>query len=163
MTRQHISGDPHGVHMKTEITDKPSKTDVNALLDGLNEYNYSIVPRDYRTVAVFVREKGRLIGGAYGASVWDWIHLKYLWVHPAHRETGVGSHMIKELEREAERRGVIGIHLDTFSFQAVPFYEKNGFEIFGVVENHSRGHRRYYLKKVIETNKELKAAGKPAP
>ncbi len=149
--------------MKTEVTDTPSKADVNALLDGLNEYNYSMATQDYRTVAVFVREKGRLIGGAYGASVWDWIHLKYLWVHKAYRETGVGSHIIKELEREAGRRGVIGIHLDTFSFQALPFYEKNGFEIFGVIEDHPRGHRRYYLKKVIDRNKEQKATGKHAP
>ena len=31
------------------------------------------------------------------------------------------------------------------------FYEKQGYEVFGVLEDCPKGHCRYYLKKVIST------------
>jgi hypothetical protein len=37
--------------------------------------------------------------------------------------------------------------LDTFSFQARPFYEKLGYEVFGQLEDYPRGHSRYFLQK----------------
>lgn len=42
------------------------------------------------------------------------------------------------------------IHLDTFDFQAKDFYLKHGDEIFGVLEDCSKGYKRYYMKKVLE-------------
>ena len=41
------------------------------------------------------------------------------------------------------------MHLDPFDFQAKEFYEKNGFEVFGILENCPPGHTRYYMKKEI--------------
>lgn len=41
------------------------------------------------------------------------------------------------------------VHLDTFDFQAKDFYLKNGYEVFGVLEDCPKGHKRYYLKKNI--------------
>ncbi len=32
-------------------------------------------------------------------------------------------------------------HLDTFDFQARGFYEKNGFHVFGTIENYRSGTR----------------------
>ena len=138
--------------MKFETTDTPAKTDVDALIAGLDDHNYSVVSRDWRDLGVFLRSDGCVVAGAYGASVWDWIHIKFLWVHPDHRESGLGTRIMKEVEEEAVRRGCIGIHLDTFSFQALPFYEKLGFEIFGQIEEHPKGQKRHYLKKLINTN-----------
>ncbi|MEA3146360.1 MAG: hypothetical protein QOI53_1859, partial [Verrucomicrobiota bacterium] len=34
-----------------------------------------------------------------------------------------------------------------FDFQARGFYEKNGFHVFGTIENYPIGHERYYLIK----------------
>lgn len=132
-----------------ETTDAPAQSDVDALLAGLNEYNYAVAPRDWRALGVFLRSEETIIGGAYGASVWDWVHLKFLWVHAERRTAGLGSEIMQAVEEETVRRGCIGIHLDTFSFQALPFYEKLGFEIFGTIEDHPQGGKRYYLKKLI--------------
>lgn len=41
------------------------------------------------------------------------------------------------------------IILDTFDFQAKNFYIKQGYEIFGILDNCPEGHKRYYMKKNI--------------
>ncbi|WP_419727432.1 hypothetical protein [Terrisporobacter petrolearius] len=41
------------------------------------------------------------------------------------------------------------IHLDTFDFQAKDFYIKNGYEIFGVLDECPKNHKRYFLKKSL--------------
>lgn len=50
-------------------------------------------------------------------------------------------------EDEGRLRGCIGVYLDTFDFQARPFYEKLGFTVFGTLEDYPPGHRRFFLKK----------------
>ena len=42
------------------------------------------------------------------------------------------------------------IHLDTFDFQAKDFYIKHGYEVFGVLDECPKKHKRYYLKKLIK-------------
>ena len=44
------------------------------------------------------------------------------------------------------------IHLDTCDFQSKDFYLKQGYEIFGVLDNCPKGHKRYYLKKMLLAN-----------
>ena len=35
----------------------------------------------------------------------------------------------------------------TFSFQALTFYERNGFEVVATIDDHPRGHRNHLLRK----------------
>jgi hypothetical protein len=51
------------------------------------------------------------------------------------------------MEAEAIRRGCHGAFLDTFSYQARPFYEKLGYEVFGTLEDYPPGHQRFYMRK----------------
>jgi hypothetical protein len=39
--------------------------------------------------------------------------------------------------------------LDTFDFQVKAFYEKLGYELFGILDDCPPGHRRYFLKKAL--------------
>jgi hypothetical protein len=41
-------------------------------------------------------------------------------------------------------------HLDTFDWQTKEFYLKHGYEVFGVLDDCPPGHKRYYMKKVLE-------------
>ena len=53
-------------------------------------------------------------------------------------------------EGEAKRRGCHGAHLDTLSSQALPFYQKLGYTVFGQIDDLPVGHARYYLKKSLK-------------
>jgi hypothetical protein len=41
------------------------------------------------------------------------------------------------------------VNLDTMSFQSRPFYEKHGYQVFGVLEDHPLGHNRYFMRKLL--------------
>ena len=77
----------------------------------------------------------------------DWLHIKYLWVTSDHRKQGLGSKLMSLAEEEAQNRQCLGLHLDTFSFQALDFYLGLGFEVFGEIKDHPEGGRRYFLSK----------------
>lgn len=54
------------------------------------------------------------------------------------------------MEDFAVEKGCRFIYLDTFSFQAPGFYKKNGYEIFGMLEDHPKGFNQYFLHKKLE-------------
>lgn len=43
-----------------------------------------------------------------------------------------------------------GRFLTTHSFQARPFYERFGYEVFGELSDHPAGHILYFMKKTLE-------------
>ena len=47
------------------------------------------------------------------------------------------------------RRGCKNAHLDTLSFQALDFYKKYGYIVFGQIADLPPGHTRYYLRKTL--------------
>jgi len=55
-------------------------------------------------------------------------------------------------EREAIARGCGSAFLDTFSFQALPFYVSLGYKVFGELADYPLGHRRYFLRKSLQVN-----------
>jgi hypothetical protein len=52
-------------------------------------------------------------------------------------------------QRQARPQDCTDAFLDTFSFQARPFYEKLGYHIFGTLENHPAGHQHYFMTKKL--------------
>jgi GNAT superfamily N-acetyltransferase len=142
----------HTSKSKITIEENPSEQDVRAVREGLNGFNRLHAPdEDYRPVALFLREAdGRVSGGLLGETYWGWLHIGILWLEEKKRGLGYGSQLLAAAEQEAVRRGCRRAHLDTLSFQALPFYEKNGYSVFGVLDDLPAGHRRFFLfKKLI--------------
>ncbi|MCV4754139.1 GNAT family N-acetyltransferase, partial [Escherichia coli] len=64
------------------------------------------------------------------------------------RGTGVGSQLIKTAEEEARRKGCRHALVDTVSFQARPFYEKQGYQVQMSLQDYPyQGMQRHYLSK----------------
>ena len=54
---------------------------------------------------------------------------------------------MRQAEDIAVGRGCTGVWLDTFAFQALGFYGKLGYSIFGELKDHPRGVTQYWLQK----------------
>src|SRR6185437_10156380 len=102
---------------------------------GLDAYNRThIGDYTYARLGVFAYadpERQTLIGGVFGDLIWDWLHIDSLWVDEAYRGRGVGGALMRHAEEMARAQGIVNVHLETTGFQALPFYRKLGFEVFG--------------------------------
>jgi ribosomal protein S18 acetylase RimI-like enzyme len=129
--------------------DDAAPEDLQILSDGINSYTAKKVTGGARRdLTFFLRDaEGTIVGGVHGNSGWDWLYVSDLWVSETVRGNGYGTALMREAELEAVNRGCRNIYLDTFSFQAVDFYLKLGFTIFGELENFPPGHRRVFLHK----------------
>jgi ribosomal protein S18 acetylase RimI-like enzyme len=74
-----------------------------------------------------------------------------LWVHDSLRHRGIGTRLMELAEEKARERGCQYAYLDTFSFQACPFYKRLGYEVFGTLDDFPNGHKRYFMKKSLHT------------
>jgi GNAT superfamily N-acetyltransferase len=133
------------------LTDSPAPTDLRVLGEALSGYNAAQgAPVDWLPLALFVRdEHGSVIGGLNGNTCWGWLHVSCLWVEERLRGRGYGSRLLAEAEREALRRGCHHAYLDTFDFQALPFYQKQGYTVFGEQKDMPLGHTRYFVQKAL--------------
>ena len=53
------------------------------------------------------------------------------------------------MESYAIEKDFTKCHLETTSFQALDFYRKNGYEIFGTLNDKPPGHISYFFKKEL--------------
>ena len=131
----------------SELHDDPA---AKAALEGLTAFNAPFVgPHGYKPLSLVVRreEGGEPAGGAFGWCYGAWFFLHYFFLPEDLRGAGLGARLIARLEAEAKARGCIGAHVDTFSFQARPFYEAQGFRVFGTITDQPPGHARHFLFK----------------
>jgi GNAT superfamily N-acetyltransferase len=131
------------------VESQPHPDDIRFLEDRLYEYNVEQtgVP-DGQWLAVFLRDAQQTIRA--GAEGWTWCgscFIRTIWVHRDLRGQGIGTQLLHAVEQEARVRGCQQIVLTSYSFQAPGFYQKCGFEVFAVLEDHPRQHREYYLRK----------------
>lgn len=104
-------------------------------------------PEIFRNLVVLSRIGGELVGGLIGYTHWNWLFVKQLWVAEAVRRNGVGRSLMRAAEHEAHARGCLHAHCDTFDFQALPFYQALGYNVFGRLDDYPVGHTRYFLQK----------------
>jgi GNAT superfamily N-acetyltransferase len=76
-----------------------------------------------------------------------------LWIDESVRRQGYGKQLLHAAEQEALRRDCRAAHLDTMSFQALPFYERQGYSVFGVLDDLPVGEKRIFLCKRLNQNK----------
>jgi GNAT superfamily N-acetyltransferase len=131
------------------IPENPSAEDREAVLAPLRAYNESHAgpPRVEPVAILLTNDDGETVGGLWGKTAYDWLFVEFLAVPEASRGQDLGTALMREAEGVARARGCCGIWLDTFAFQARGFYEKLGFSVFGTLEDHPVGSRRFFLSK----------------
>ena len=141
-----------------EERDEALEQYVERRLEGYNERQSPWVlqkrmpGRGPRPLSVYLRNSdGDTFGGVIGYTLWDWLHIEYLWVWEELRGQGWGSALIRSLEDAARQRGCRHAQVYTWSFQAPDFYGKLGYRIVGRLDDYPPGHTDYWLRKDFET------------
>lgn len=107
-------------------------------------------PSDAQPVSIALRTpQGATVAGLNGVSHWRWLYVRHVFVAPTRRGQGLGRELMALAEREARRRGCVGVYLDTFSEGAASFYERLGFARCGRIEDFPVGGARIFLRKTL--------------
>ena len=134
----------------------PDEADEAVVVDGLRAFNKaSGGPTGYQPIAVLLKDdSGAVVGGLTGRALYDWLYIELLHIPQTLRGQGMGSRLMQRADDFARQRGLAGVWVDTFEFQARGFYEKLGYIVFGTLEDHPRGGRRYFLQKRFDAASE---------
>lgn len=137
--------------MNITVTDDLRAEDSEEISHHLMAYNRKFVGEILnKKIGVFVLdENGNKIAGLTGSTVGNWLSIELLWVSEALRGEGVGSKLIEAAEQQALASGCRFARVDTFSFQARPFYEKLGYQLQMTLHNYPVEHERYFFTKIL--------------
>ncbi|QND38341.1 GNAT family N-acetyltransferase [Rhizobium leguminosarum bv. viciae] len=134
-----------------ELTASPSPEELAAITDALSAFNNSDVgPSDRRPLAVLIRDTdGKVTGGLSGFTARGWLFTQMLYIPDTLRGTGISGTILTKAEEEARARGCRGAWIDTFSPQALRVYLRQGYEVFGELEDFPEGRTRSFLRKSL--------------
>jgi len=106
-----------------------------------------------RALRIFLRNQANeVVGGVVANCFGGWVYIALLWIEKSLRNRGYGTRLMQLVEAEAIQLGCQNAHVDTYSFEAQPFYERLGYELFATLENYPPDHCKYFLKKrLVET------------
>jgi GNAT superfamily N-acetyltransferase len=100
---------------------------------------------------IIVKNGNDIIGGICSdIYLWKILYVNVIFVDEDYRHQGIGSLLLRKVEEEAIAIGSHLAHLDTFDWQAKDFYIKQGYEVFGELDDCPLGHKRFYMKKVLK-------------
>jgi len=117
---------------------------------GLDEANDAAgVLQDVKPLSAFVRDGGRVVGGAVGRTWGECCELQQLWIDAAYRRRGLGERLLRGFEQRAAERGCTLVYLTTFSFQAPAFYEGRGYRVVHELRGYAHGVRKFTMSRQI--------------
>ena len=141
--------------MNIEIERNPSKAEADLLSRGIKSFNEETVrdlepAEEEKRFHVMARDdEGSLQGGIRATCYWNTLHIELLWISETARGSGIGRKLIQKAEAFARDNGCENALVETTSWQARPFYEKNGYNHMATLEDRPKGHSSHYLTKVL--------------
>ena len=140
-----------GERLTIELDLAPRGEDIDRVRAGLTAFNDSAArPATQTPIALYVRDAdGAIRGGLVGYVAWQWLSVDLLWVDQPLRGQGYGAALLAQAEQAAREVGCVAVRLDTYEFQARPFYERHGYTVYGELEGYPAGTRTYLLTKAL--------------
>ncbi|WP_293751086.1 GNAT family N-acetyltransferase [uncultured Paraglaciecola sp.] len=137
--------------MNIEVLENPEQDLIEYLDKKIADFNWANWEVSERTpLAVQIKNaQGEVVAGAAGRTFGDWLLLNTLWVSDELRGQNIGSQILKEIEQAAKKRGCTQCLLDTLNFQAMPFYEKHGYQTQWVQQGYPKTGCKYYMLKAL--------------
>lgn len=120
-----------------------------AILGPLVAYNVNVAgPSNHAPFALLLQDdNGATQGGLWADCFYDWLSIHLLVVPKGHRHQRLGTRLIRAAAAFTRVRGGTGMWLDTLTFPACGFYEKQGFICFGELTDHPKDGSRLFMQK----------------
>lgn len=105
-----------------------------------------------RTFALAITPEGsdEIVGGLWAHALWGSFYIALVIVPEAARGRDLGSELLALAEVEALALGCREMWLDTFAFQARPFYERLGFTTFAQLDGPAPMFPRSFMRKALD-------------
>lgn len=132
-----------------------TEQDIETLDKLIIEFNLNQLPfpehPPWKTLVFTCKQNESLMGGVYGYLVMNNVlKIDVLYVKQEYRHQQLGKQLLEKIEAEAKAQGAYLSQLETYDFQALEFYKKQGYDVYGVLEHcPAPGHQRYSLKKTL--------------
>ncbi|MCR8642017.1 GNAT family N-acetyltransferase [Paenibacillus sp. N1-5-1-14] len=134
------------------LTEGYQDSEIQFIINQIEAFNHSTAPTAQESGPlnlILKDEDGHILGGVLGRCYRYALYINVLWISEQLRGQGYGSKLLEEMESISRARGCKLVHLDTWDFQALDFYKKHGFEVFGTLEGFPEGFKRYFLRKSL--------------
>jgi len=137
--------------MKIEVLQNPEQELIDYLDKKIADFNWANWEvQERKPLAVQIKnEQGEVIAGAAGRSFGNWLQLSTLWVSENLRDQDMGSQILKSFEEAGKQRGCKTCLLDTLNFQAMPFYEKQGYKTQWTQQDYPKTGCKYFMIKTL--------------
>ena len=137
---------------------RSARKDSGRIDELIDEYYFELVPalegfseKEELVCKKIVDKEGNIIAGCSGyVFPWGCMYIDDMWVDEKYRRQGLGSVVLQAVESEAERKGCHVLWVGTWDFQARPYYEKHGYEVFATLKDCPVGHEDYQLVKRLD-------------
>ncbi len=101
-------------------------------------------------IQIGVEDGGKLIAGLDACiTAFKILYVSTVFVDEEYRRKGIGTRLIREMEKRAAEMGVNTIRLDTFNWQGKDFYDALGYRCVGQYDNAEDGYSEYFFLKRI--------------
>lgn len=132
------------------ITDL-SEEQVEDIESRLSAYDEKHMPfRADGYIRIGFEEDGRLIAGLDACmTAFRILYVSTVFVDEEYRRKGIGTKLIREMEKRAAGLGADTVRLDTFDWQGKEFYEALGYRCVGYYNNAEDGYSEYFFLKRI--------------
>ena len=137
-------------HKINEIDDWATQAEAQFLSDQLEQFNASQTGRECaEPLCLVIRDdRGKIQAGLRGTMALGWLHIGALWVRTDRRSEGLGTKLLQAAETKAKQKNCVGVCLSSFDFQAPAFYEKQGYQVVGKIEDYPRdGKLQLFVKR----------------
>lgn len=98
-------------------------------------------------VKLAIKDDDQIIGGISAFTAIGVLHIELMWVNERFRGQGLGRRLLTEAEKIAKEKGAVSGLTWVLSFNSPEFFQKCGYEVFGVSDGYPDPVKEYYLKK----------------
>lgn len=134
-----------------EYQEEPIQEDEQVLNDGISDE--SALKKNMEPIKpfrVFIKDtNGIVLGGASGTIFYGSLYVDMLWLKKELRGQGLGKKLMMEAEKIGREWKCTFATLNTMDWEALPFYQKLGYQIEFVREGYSNESKMYMLRKML--------------